>query len=179
LPLVAPGFPGVRVGPVSAWDGEGRTLPATTTEGPGGRLDVLVRRGAAARVVVRYAVETGGPRWRAPVLAPRWTAEGAVGAGDPVTVELALPEGVRAGRRFPSGLRGDGAGPLRARLPVVPGLVAWTIDGPAGAADSASAGSASRSPPGPPGFVFWGLFAVYGTIVVLYVVWMRRVERTE
>ena len=28
------------------------------------------------------------------------------------------------------------------------------------------------------GFVFWGLFLVFGLIVVAYLIWMRRVERT-
>ena len=28
------------------------------------------------------------------------------------------------------------------------------------------------------GFVFWGLFLVFGLIVVAYLLWMRRVERT-
>ena len=28
-----------------------------------------------------------------------------------------------------------------------------------------------------PGFVFWGLFAVFGAIVVAYVIWMHWVER--
>ncbi len=29
------------------------------------------------------------------------------------------------------------------------------------------------------GFVFWGLFAVFGGIVVGYIAWMRHVERKE
>lgn len=43
--------------------------------------------------------------------------------------------------------------------------------------------SPTRSPPahlrGPdvPGFVFWGLFLVFGLIVVAYVLWMKWVER--
>ena len=28
-----------------------------------------------------------------------------------------------------------------------------------------------------PGFVFWGIFVVFGAIVVAYIVWMRRIER--
>jgi hypothetical protein len=28
-----------------------------------------------------------------------------------------------------------------------------------------------------PGFVFWGLFLVFGAIVVAYLVWMIRTER--
>jgi hypothetical protein len=27
------------------------------------------------------------------------------------------------------------------------------------------------------GFVFWGLFVVFGVIVVAYIAWMRRTER--
>lgn len=30
-----------------------------------------------------------------------------------------------------------------------------------------------------PGFVFWGLFLVFGIVVVAYVVWMLWVERDE
>ncbi len=30
-----------------------------------------------------------------------------------------------------------------------------------------------------PGFVFWGLFAVFGVITVLYYVWMKAEERKE
>lgn len=30
-----------------------------------------------------------------------------------------------------------------------------------------------------PGFVFWGLFLIFGLIVVLYALWMWRVERRE
>jgi phage shock protein PspC (stress-responsive transcriptional regulator) len=29
------------------------------------------------------------------------------------------------------------------------------------------------------GFVFWGLFAVFGVLVVAYVLWMWWVERSE
>ena len=29
------------------------------------------------------------------------------------------------------------------------------------------------------GFVFWGLFLVFGLFVVAYLVWMRRIEKTE
>jgi len=29
------------------------------------------------------------------------------------------------------------------------------------------------------GFVFWGLYLVFGIILVLYLLWMRRVERRE
>jgi hypothetical protein len=29
------------------------------------------------------------------------------------------------------------------------------------------------------GFVFWGLFLVFGLIVVAYVIWMRWVERGD
>ena len=32
---------------------------------------------------------------------------------------------------------------------------------------------------GYPGFVFWGLFLVFGLIVVLYFFWMKSVEREE
>ena len=28
-----------------------------------------------------------------------------------------------------------------------------------------------------PGFVFWGLFAVFGVIVLAYLIWMFRTER--
>ena len=30
-----------------------------------------------------------------------------------------------------------------------------------------------------PGFIFWGLFLVFGMVVVAYVVWMLWVERRE
>ncbi len=30
-----------------------------------------------------------------------------------------------------------------------------------------------------PGFIFWGLFAVFGLIVVAYVAWMLWVERRD
>jgi phage shock protein PspC (stress-responsive transcriptional regulator) len=30
-----------------------------------------------------------------------------------------------------------------------------------------------------PGFVFWGLFVVFGAVVVAYVVWMLWIERRE
>lgn len=29
------------------------------------------------------------------------------------------------------------------------------------------------------GFAFWGLFAVFGAILVAYWIWMRRLERRE
>lgn len=29
------------------------------------------------------------------------------------------------------------------------------------------------------GFAFWGLFAVFGTIAIGYVIWMKYVERKE
>ena len=28
-----------------------------------------------------------------------------------------------------------------------------------------------------PGFIFWGLFLVFGLIIVAYIIWMIRVER--
>jgi hypothetical protein len=28
-----------------------------------------------------------------------------------------------------------------------------------------------------PGFVFWGLFAAIGVVLIAYVAWMRRVEK--
>ena len=30
-----------------------------------------------------------------------------------------------------------------------------------------------------PGFIFWGLFAVFGVIVVLYIAWMYWTERDD
>ena len=30
-----------------------------------------------------------------------------------------------------------------------------------------------------PGFVFWGLFASFGAILILYLIWMRRADRKD
>ena len=30
-----------------------------------------------------------------------------------------------------------------------------------------------------PGFVFWGLFAVFGAVTMLYYLWMRREDRKD
>ncbi len=32
---------------------------------------------------------------------------------------------------------------------------------------------------GAAGFIFWGLFAVFGIIVALYIIWMRRADRRQ
>ena len=71
--------------------------------------------------------------------------------------EVMLPPELRELERFPPG----------DSLPVVPAFVAFGALGP----------PSTEVPPA--GLIFWGVFFVFGLVVLLYLLWMRRTERSE
>lgn len=169
VPVAAVLFAGAAIEDAS---GDGVPLSLTGARRSTGTMPV--RRSDTARelsIQVAYRVRLASPvldegsspqRIRVPVLAVLWPPMEATPGR--FSAEIELPSGLNARPVFPAAAQAGSAGAARpglyATLPVVPALVAFDV----GMGDDA-------------GFVFWGLFVAFLTIVILYALWMLRIER--
>lgn len=153
--------------------GDRRLVAELPVSGGAAAGDVTVDASYRVRVVATGDAPSG-TRVRVPVLAVLWPpAQATPGT---FTAEVEASPGVTLRPVFPAGMRaaGDVPGVFRVSLPVAPAMLAFDLPGDrpsAAPARDEAAGAAN------PGWPFWGLFAAFGAIVALYVVWLRRVER--
>lgn len=169
-------------------DGSGMLVGTVPLPAPARPDDVVVLR--LRYRVVREAEAGDGPV-RVPVLAVPWPpAEALPGT---FSVRVDLPAGTRMEEGFPASWSVDAEAPTedlaryRAELPVLPAFVSFRAGGVGATGGRPRAGGPPAREVTAPvaelvrraGFVFWGLFAVFGATVALYLVWMVREERRE